>query len=84
MTRAKEELTIAGALTTAKLTAFWLDNMSKIVAENQTGEDCFDKEVEKLLASAGVALLRWRLVTGDRVGLLEIAEVDDWENDEFD
>ena len=71
-------------LVTAKLTAFWLEESMRIVAENPTCDKELNNETEECLGAAACALLRWRLHTGQAAGLIQIERIDPWEEDEFD
>ena len=46
----KQQSRVRDHLVTAKLTAFWLENISRIITTNPTGDEKFDQEVDRLLA----------------------------------
>lgn len=79
-----KSLSKTDVLRTAKLTAFWMQSMADITASHPTQDDEFNRELERLLSSCAGAILRWRIVTGEKAGLLKVVKVSDWERDEFD
>lgn len=82
MTKKKDDTAVL--LTSANITAYWLQNMSQITAKNPTGDKEFDRETDKLLSSAAGTLLRWKIMTGMNAGILQLPSIEDWERDEFD
>lgn len=74
----------AGLLVSAKLTAFWLEEMIEKTKSAPTGCVEFDREVDRMLSCAAIAILRWRIVTGEKAGLLRIKDVGEIVADEFD
>lgn len=71
-------------LTTARLTAFWLEFMTKQSDHQTSGSEELDEELKLRLSAAAAVLFRWRVIVGQRAGLIEIKDIQDWEEDEYD
>ena len=71
-------------LVTAELAAFWVETMAAKSKLVKSGEAELDKELECHLLTAAASLLRWRIVVGEKIGVLTIPNIQDWEEDELD